>query len=196
MSVSIEDIKKLRAQTGAGMMDAKSALVEAAGDLEKAGDLLRKKGAASAAKRADRETKAGIITSYVHGDKIGVVVEVNCETDFVARTPEFKAFAHDIALHVTASDPQYLDPESVPGEVVVKERAIYAAEVEGKPADIVTKIVNGILAKFYETVCLIKQPFIKDPEKTIEQLTTEISAKTGEKIIIRQFKRLELGGQL
>lgn len=196
MSVSIEDIKKLRAQTGAGMMDAKAALVEASGDIEKAGDILRKKGAASAAKRADRETKAGVVTSYVHGEKIGVVVEVNCETDFVARTPEFKAFAHDIALHITATDPEYLNPESVPEAVVAKEREIYSAEVEGKPADIVAKIVDGKLAKFYETVCLVKQPFMKDPDKTIEQLTTEISAKTGEKIAIRQFKRVELGGQV
>ncbi len=196
MSVSIEAIKKLRASTGAGMMDAKAALVEANGDVEKASDILRKKGAASAAKRSDRETKAGVIDSYVHSGKIGVVVEVNCETDFVARTDDFKAFAHDIALHIAAADPEYLSPENIPEKIVAKEREFYMGEVEGKPADIVAKIVEGKLAKFYETVCLTKQPFIKDPEQSIEQLSTAISAKTGEKIVIRQFSRIELGGQL
>lgn len=196
MSVSVEDIKKLRETTGAGMMDAKKALVESDGDMEAARDALRKKGVASAAKRADRETKAGVIASYVHGEKIGVLVEVNCETDFVARTEGFKAFAKEIALHVAAAAPDYLDPESVPQAVVAKEREIYAAEVEGKPAEIIDKIVDGKLAKFYQNVTLVKQAFVKDPDKSIEDITTEISAKTGEKIVIRQYRRIELGGQL
>ena len=131
MSVSVEDIKKLREMTGAGMMDAKKALVEANGDMTAAQEALRKKGMASAAKRADREAKAGLISSYVHGEKIGVLVEVNCETDFVARTEDFKEFAKDVALHVAASAPEYLNPEDVPEEVIAKEREIYAAEVEG-----------------------------------------------------------------
>jgi elongation factor Ts len=182
--------------TGAGMMDAKKALVEANGDIEAAVDALRKKGAASVAKRADRETKEGVISSYVHGNKIGVLVEVNCETDFVARTEEFQQFAKDVALHIAASAPEYLNPESVPEAVVAKEREIYAAEVEGKPSEIIDKIVDGKLAKFYETVTLAKQPFIKDPDKSIEELATEVSAKLGEKIDIRQYRRIELGGQL
>ena len=196
MSISVEDIKKLRASTGAGMMDAKAALIEANGDLDAATDVLRKKGAASAAKRADREAKAGTIASYVHGEKIGVLVEVNCETDFVARTDDFKNFAREVALHVAAADPQYLNPESVPEKVVAKEREIYAAEVEGKPANIIEKIVDGKLDKFYQTVCLTKQAYVKDPDISIEQLTTQISAKTGENIVVRQFKRIELGGQV
>ncbi len=194
--VTVQDIKKLRDTTGAGMMDAKKALTEAGGDMQAAIDALRKKGAARAAKRADREASAGVISSYVHSDKIGVLVEVNCETDFVARTDDFKTFAREVALHVAASAPEYVAPADVPEEVVAKEREIYAAEVEGKPANIVDKIVEGKLAKFYETVCLTNQPFVKDPDKSIEQLTTEIAAKVGEKVVIRQFKRIELGGQL
>lgn len=196
MSIAVEDIKKLREMTGAGMGDAKKALVETAGDMEKAIEYLRKRGAAQAAKRADREAKAGVISSYVHGEKIGVLVEVNCETDFVARTDDFKEFAKDIALHVAAANPEYLEPESVPEDVVAKEKEIYAAEVEGKPENIVGKIVDGKLAKYYETVALTKQPFVKDPDKSIEELTTEISAKVGEKVVIRQYSRIELGGEL
>lgn len=196
MSVTVEDIKKLRNSTGAGMMDAKKALVEANGDLEAATTTLRKKGAARAAKRADREAKAGLVASYVHGDKIGVLVEVNCETDFVARTEDFKTFARDVAMHIAASAPEYLNPESVPEEVVAKEREIYASEAGDKPDDIVTKIVDGKLDKFYQSVCLTKQPFIKDPDKSIEQYQTDVAAKVGEKIEIRQFSRIELGGQL
>jgi len=196
VSVTVEDIKKLRNSTGAGMMDAKKALVEANGDLEAATTTLRKKGAARAAKRADREAKAGLVASYVHGDKIGVLVEVNCETDFVARTEDFKTFARDVAMHIAASAPEYLNPESVPEEVVAKEREIYASEAGDKPDDIATKIVDGKLDKFYQSVCLTKQPFIKDPDKSIEHYQTEVAAKVGEKIEIRQFSRIELGGQL
>lgn len=194
--ISVQDIKQLRDTTGAGMMAAKQALTEAGGDMQAAIEALRKKGAASAAKRADRETKEGIIASYVHGEKIGVLAEINCETDFVARTDDFKTFARDVALHIAASAPEYLTPEDVPEAVVAKEREIYAAEVEDKPADIIEKIVDGKLAKYYESVCLTKQPFVKDPDKSIEDYTTEISAKVGEKIVIRQYSRIELGGQL
>lgn len=194
--ITAQAIKNLRDTTGAGMMDAKKALVEANGDMQAAIDALRKKGAARAAKRADRETKEGMIASYVHGDKIGVLVEVNCETDFVARTDDFKNFARDVAMHVAASSPEYLNPESVPEAVVAKEREIYAAEVQDKPAEIIDKIVDGKLSKFYETVTLVKQPFIKDPDKSIEQYATEVSAKVGEKIAIRQYSRVELGGEL
>lgn len=196
MAVTIEDIKKLRDLTGAGMTDVKKALEEASGDIKAAQEALRIKGAASVAKRAGREAKAGLISSYVHGDKIGVLVEVNCETDFVARTDDFKQFAKDIALQVAATDPEYLSPEAVPEEVVAKEREIYADEAKGKPAEVAAKIVDGKLAKYYQAVCLTKQPFIKDDTKTIEQLTTEVSAKVGEKIVIRQYSRIELGGQI
>ena len=196
MSISVEDIKKLRDFTGAGMMDAKKALAEVDGDFDAAVTALRKKGAARAAKRADREAKAGLITSYVHGDKIGVLVEVNCETDFVARTDDFKTFARDVAMHIAASAPEYLNPEDVPADLVAKEREIYASEAGDKPDAIVNKIVDGKLTKFYETVCLVKQPFIKDPDKSIEQYQTEVAAKVGEKVDIRQFRRIELGGQL
>jgi elongation factor Ts len=196
VSVTVEDIQKLRKSTGAGMMDAKKALVEADGDMDQAVAILRKKGAASAAKRADREAKAGMIASYIHSDRIGVLVEVNCETDFVARTDDFKSFARDVAMHIAAAAPEYLDLETVPAEVVAKEREIYADEAGDKPDEIKSKIIDGKLAKYYEAVCLTKQPFVKDPDKSIETLTIEVSAKTGEKIVIRQFKRIELGGQL
>ena len=194
--VSVDMIKKLRDLTGAGMMDAKKALVEANGDMEAAIDSLRKKGAARAAKRADRETKAGVITSYIHSEKIGVLVEVNCETDFVARTEDFKEFAKDVAMHVAATDPEYLNPEDVPEQVVEKEKAIFAEEAAGKPENIIQNIVQGKLAKYYEAVCLTKQPFVKDPDKSIEAYATEVSVKVGEKVAIRQFKRIELGGQV
>lgn len=196
MSVSVENIKKLRDMTGAGMMTAKKALVESGGDIDQAIEYLRKKGEASAAKRVDREAKAGLVSSYVHGEKIGVLVEVNCETDFVARTDDFRNLAKDIALHIAAANPEYLNPESVPESVVAKEREIYAAEVAGKPDNIIEKIVDGKLAKYYETVCLTKQVFVKDPDKTIEQLITEAIAKLGENIVVRQYQRIELGGAL
>ena len=196
MSIPVEDIKKLRDITGAGMMDAKKALETAGGDMQAAQDALRKKGAASAAKRADREAKEGIVTSYIHGDKIGVLVELNCETDFVARTEDFKTLARDIAMHVAASAPEYLDPESVPADVLQKERDFHVEQVKDKPADIQAKIIDGKLAKYYETITLVKQPFVKDPDTTIEELITTVSAKLGEKIAVRQYSRIELGGQV
>lgn len=193
--MNIEDIKKLRDLTGAGMTKAKEALVEAGGDREKAIEILRKHGEASAAKRADREARNGVIESYVHSSRIGVVVEVNCETDFVARTDDFKQFAKDIAMHVAAAAPEYLNPDAVPAAVVEKEKEIYAAELEGqnKPAEILEKIIAGKMAKYYEVVCLTNQPFIKDPDKSIQQLTTELVTKVGENVVIRRYTRLELG---
>jgi elongation factor Ts len=193
MAVSIDDIKKLRDTTGAGMMKAKEALEAADGDMEKAIQHLREKGEASAAKKADREAREGVIEAYVHSGRIGVLVEVNSETDFVARTDDFKEFVRDIAMHIAAASPEYLNPEAVPAEIVAREREIYAKEVEGKPAEIIEKIIDGKLAKFYEGVCLTKQPFIKDPDVTIEKLTTALVAKLGENIVIRRFTRMELG---
>ena len=193
MAVSIDDIKKLRDTTGAGMMKAKEALEATNGDMEKAIQYLREKGEATAAKKADREAREGVIEAYVHSGRIGVLVEVNSETDFVARTDDFKEFVRDIAMHVAAASPIYLNPEAVPAEVVAREREIYAREVEGKPADIIEKIIDGKLAKFYEGACLTKQPFIKDPDVTIEKLTTNLVAKLGENIVIRHFTRMELG---
>jgi elongation factor Ts len=193
MAIAIEDIKKLRDTTGAGMMKAKEALEATAGDFEKAVQYLREKGEATAAKKADRETRAGLIEAYVHGGRIGVLVEVNCETDFVARTPDFKEFVRDIALQVAATNPEYLSPEAVPAEVVVAEKALYTKEAEGKPAGVVDKIVEGKLAKYYEQVCLMQQPFVKDPDISVGKLTTNLVAKLGENIVVRRFQRWELG---
>jgi elongation factor Ts len=193
MAISVEDIKKLREQTGAGMMKAKEALEAAAGDFDKATVYLREKGEASAAKKADREARAGLIEAYVHGGRIGVVVEINCETDFVARTEEFKAFARDVAMHIAATNPEYLNPEVVPVAVIEQERSIYRKEVEGKPAEITEKIVEGKLAKYYEQMCLTNQPFVKDPEISVSKLTTNLVATLGENIVIRRFARFELG---
>lgn len=196
MSVSVDDIKKLREMTGAGMMDAKKALIEADGSIDGAVESLRKKGAASVAKRAGREAKAGLVESYVHAGRIGVLVEVNCETDFVARTDDFKSLSHDIAMHIAAMAPEYIDPDSVPEGVVQKEREIYSAEVGDKPAEITQKIVDGKLAKYYDAVCLTNQPFVKNQDQTVGELITEAAAKLGEKIVVRQFSRIELGGAL
>lgn len=195
MAISAADVKKLRDQTGAGMMAAKNALEEAKGDFNKAIELLRLKGMASAAKKADRAANNGLIESYVHGGKIGVLVEVNCETDFVARTDDFKDFVHDLAMHIAAAGPAFLDVESVPAEVIEKEKAIYTEEVKasGKPAEHADKIVEGKLNKYYQSVCLLKQAFIKDPDQTIEDMVKSLIAKLGENIVIRRFERMELG---
>ncbi len=193
MAVTIEDIKKLRDSTGAGMMKAKEALEHANGDMEAAVKYLREKGDATAAKKSDRDARAGLIESYVHSGRIGVLVEINCETDFVARTEDFKEFARDISMHVAAANPEYLDAASVPAKVVENERSIYQTEVMGKPAEIIEKIIDGKLAKYYEGVCLLNQPFIKDPDKTIDALTKELIARLGENIVIRRFSRIELG---
>ena len=193
--MDIEKIKQLREMTGAGMMKAKEALAEAGGDLDRAIDLLRLAGASSAAKKADREARNGLIEAYVHAGRIGVLVEVNCETDFVARTDDFKEFARDVAMHIAASNPEFLNPESIPAERVEKEKAFFIEELSGqnKPAEMIDKIIAGKLAKYYETVCLTNQPFIKDPDKTITTLTTDLISKLGENIVIRRFERIELG---
>jgi len=195
MAVSTDDIKKLREQTGAGMMAAKKALEEAGGDFAKAQEVLRLAGAASAAKKSDRVAAEGVIEGYVHDGRIGVLVEINCETDFVARTEDFKQFAKDVAMQVAATAPEYIRPEDVPADVVDKERELIGKELEqaGKPAEMIEKITAGKLAKFYEQICLIKQPFIKDQDKTIEQLTAELVGKLGENIVIGKVSRLALG---
>ena len=194
--MNIDDIKKLRESTGAGMMDAKSALEEAKGDFDKAVVVLRKKGLAKAAKKAERTAAVGVVESYVHSDKIGVLVEVNCETDFVARTDDFKLFTKDIAMHIAAANPTYLLPSDISQNDLDKEKEIFADELKarGKPAEHAEKIIEGKLAKWYEDVCLMNQPFIKDPSQTIEQLRQALVGKLGENIIIRRFSRIEVGG--
>jgi elongation factor Ts len=189
-------VKELRVKSGAGMMDCKNALVEADGDIEKAGEILRKKGIAKASKKTDRVANEGKIESYIHpGSKLGVLVEVNCETDFVANTEEFNNLAHDIAMHIAASSPLYVKKEDIPAEVIDKEMDIYReqARAQGKPEAILDKIAQGKLGKYYSEVCLIDQPFVKDPDKTIEGLLTETIAKLGENITIRRFSRFKVG---
>ena len=196
MAITAEQVKELRERTGAGMMECKKALEETGGDMEKAVDLLRAKGAAKAAKRAGREAREGAIGSYIHmGGKIGVLVEVNCETDFVARTEDFQALVRDIAMHIAAANPLAVTPEEIPQEVVERERAIYLQQVkeEGRPEHLHERIVEGKLKKFFEENALLNQAFVKDPEKTVGQLITEVSAKTGENIVVRRFVRYALG---
>ncbi len=193
--ITASSVKDLREKTGVGMMDCKKALTEAGGDMDKACDLLRQKGLASAAKRGGREASEGFIASYIHMDKLGVLVEINCETDFVARTDEFRALGKDIAMHIAATNPSYLNPESVPAEVVEKEKEIYRAQVTGKPANIVEKILEGKIQKFYDDTCLVEQFFVKDPEgkKKIKDLITDAIAKMGENIVLKRFVRFQLG---
>ncbi|MBW7896089.1 MAG: translation elongation factor Ts [Opitutaceae bacterium] len=187
-------VNDLRIATGAGLMDCKKALIEANGSVEEATTILRKKGAASAAKKADRATKEGLIESYIHvGGKVGVLIEVNCETDFVARNEDFKAFVKDLCLQIAAASPACVTREEVPEADLAKEREIAAAQVEGKPPAAIQKIVEGKLEKFYSTVVLLDQPFVKQPEKTIKELLTERIAKTGENIQVRRFVRYQLG---
>jgi elongation factor Ts len=194
--ISSEVVKKLRDKTGAGMMDCKIALTESNGDMDQAIDFLRKKGAAVAAKRADRETNQGVVEAYIHaGGRIGAMVELNCETDFVAKTPGFKQLAHDIAMQVAAMTPQYVSREQIPQAVIEKELEIYKvqAQNEGKPAQIAEKISQGRLEKFYQETVLIEQSFIKDSGKTIKDIIDEETAKVGEKITVRRFLRYHLG---
>jgi elongation factor Ts len=196
MAVDAKLVKTLREMTGAGMLECKSALEEANGDLELAIEILRKKGVAKAAKKAGRETKEGLIHAYIHaGGRIGVLLELNCETDFVARNELFKELANEIALQIAAMKPQYVKREDVPREVVEKEGEIAreAAIAEGKPAHIAEKIAEGKLEKFYKEVCLYEQPYIKDDKKTVEELIKEYIAKIGENIQVRRFCRYELG---
>ena len=193
-AISATMVNDLRAQTGAGLMDCKRALVETNGNVEEAITILRKKGAASAAKKADRVAKEGVIESYIHlGGKVGVLIEVNCETDFVARNDEFRAFVKDLCLHIAAASPLYVSRDQVPEAELQKERDIAAAQVQGKPPAAVQKIVEGKLEKYYSTVCLVDQPFVKLPEKTVKDILTERIAKIGENIQIRRFVRYQLG---
>lgn len=189
-------VKELREKTGAGIMDCKKALQECQGDLEKAVEALRKKGLATAVKKASRATNEGLIHSYIHmGGKIGVLIEVNCETDFVARTDEFKELAHNLAMQVAASSPLYVSKEDVPEDALEKERRLYREQAleQGKPEKVIDRIVEGKLNKFYQEVCLLEQPFIREPEKTVSQLITEHIAKLGENIRVKRFVRFQLG---
>jgi elongation factor Ts len=195
MNITTSAIKELREQTGVGMMDCKKALVEANGDMKKAVEILRQKGLAMASKKAQRTASEGIIGSYIHMDKIGVLVEVNCETDFVAKTDEFKEFVKDIAMHIAASNPVYISREDVPKEVIEKERQIYASQVENKPPHVIDRIVEGKLEKFYTEQCLMDQIFIKDPEqkKRVKDILVDKIARLGENIVIKRFARFQLG---
>lgn len=194
-TISSEMVKSLREKTGAGMMECKKALTESNGDFEKAVGLLRQKGLASAAKKAGRVASEGIIGSYIHMGKIGAMVEINCETDFVARTEDFKELVKDIAMHVAAANPSYLSREDVPRDVIEQEKEIYRAQITDKPQHVVEKALEGKLEKFYTENCLVEQVFIKDPEqkKKIKDLIAEKIARLGENIVIKRFVRFQLG---
>jgi elongation factor Ts len=198
MAVTAGMVKELREKTGAGMMDCKKALSETGGDLEKAIDYLRQKGLSDAAKRTGRIASEGVIGSYIHpGGKIGVLVEINCESDFVARTEEFQGLVKDLAMHVAASNPLYLRREDVPEDVIAREKNIYEVQARegGKPEKIVERIVQGKLEKFFEEICLLEQPFVKDPDMSVNQLVSSVIAKLGENLVVRRFQRYQLGGQ-
>lgn len=196
MAITAEMVKELRERTGAGMMDCKKALVDAGGDMEKAAVILRERGLAAAAKKASRIASEGLVESYIHlGGRVGVLIEVNCETDFVAKTDEFKQLVRDLAMQVAASKPMCVRREEVPADAIEQEREIYRQQAlnEGKPEKVIDKIVDGRLDKFYQQVCLLEQPFIKDQDKTVGDLVTEKVAKLGENISVRRFARFELG---
>jgi len=196
MKITADMVKELRESTGAGMMDCKKALQEADGDMEKSVELLRKKGLAAAAKKAGRIAAEGAVGSYIHaGGKIGVLVEVNCETDFVARTDDFQALIRDIAMHIAAAEPRFVSRDEVTDEVMEAERRIYREQAieSGKPENVVDRIVEGKLGKFYSEAVLLEQPFVKDPDKTIQQLLAEKIAKIGENIQVRRFARFKMG---
>lgn len=187
-------LKELRDMTGAGVLDIQEALSEAGDDKDKALEILRKKGIAKLSKKADRIAKEGMVETYVHGGgRIGVLVELNSETDFVARTDDFKNLAKDLALHIAAANPLYVAIDDVPGEVIEKEREIYKEQAQGKPDDVVEKMIEGKLLKFYEEVCLLEQPFVKDPDKKISQLISDSVAKMGENVQVRRFARFVVG---
>ncbi len=199
MGISATMVKELRGKTNAGMMDCKVALKESGGDFEKAFEYLRKKGLSAATKRSSKTAKDGAIASYIHMQgKIGVLIEVNCETDFVARTDNFQAMTKDIAMHIAAANPTYLKPDDIPENVLEKEKQIYREQAlaEGKPEKIVDRIIEGKLKKYYEEVCLLKQKFVKDMDITIETLINNMIANTGENIILRRFARFQLGEEL
>jgi elongation factor Ts len=196
MSATAEQIKELRQATGAGILECRNALEQTGGDLQKATELLKEKGLATAAKRADRETREGILELYTHGDgRVGVMVEVNCETDFVGRTAEFRTFAHEVALQVAANAPRWVDSANVPADVLEEERreARRMAQADGKPEHVIEKIVEGRLEKFYQEHCLLRQAYIRDDSKTVADLVNETIAATGEKVTVRRFVRWSVG---
>lgn len=196
MNISAAQVNELRKVTGAGLMDCKKALAETGGDLEKAVDFLRKKGLAAAAKKAGRAATEGLVGSYIHaGGKIGVLVEVNCETDFVAKNENFQNFVKDIAMHIAAASPQYVRREEVPVEVVEREKEIYRSKARetGKPENIIEKIIEGQVNKFYADICLLEQPYVKDPDKTVQMYLNETIASIGENMSVRRFARFTLG---
>jgi len=197
MDVSANLVKELREKTGAGVMDCKKALAEAKGDLEKAIVWLREKGIAQAAKRSGRVASEGSIGAYIHaGGKLGVLIEVNCESDFVAKTPEFQTLVKELAMQVAAANPRCVNREDLPAGVIEQERQIYTSQSEGKPAQVVAKIVEGKLQKFYREVCLLEQSWVRDPNRTISDLIGEYVGKLGEKIDVRRFERFQLGESL
>jgi elongation factor Ts len=194
--ITAELVKTLRDKTNAGMMDCRGALKDADGDLEKAEVILRKKGILKAGTKADRATKEGIISSYIHlAGRIGVLIEVNCETDFVAKNDTFRAFVSDLCLHIVASSPKYVSREEVPADLIARERDIAADQVKGKPANVVEKIVDGKLNKFYADICLMEQPFVKNPDMTVTDLVKSKIAEIQENIVVRRFTRYAVGGE-
>jgi elongation factor Ts len=194
-AISADMVKELREKTGAGMMECKKALQESNGDFEKAVTVLRQKGLASASKKAGRAASEGLISSYIHMDRIGVLVEVNCETDFVARTEDFRNLVRDIAMQIAAANPLYVSRDQIPSDVIEREKEIYRAQISGKPPQVVEKIIEGKLEKFYNDTCLLDQVYIKDPEQKmkVKDLITEKIAKLGENIVVRRFARFQLG---
>jgi len=196
MAITATEVKTLREKTGAGMMDCKKALQESGGDMDKAIDYLRKKGLQKVEKKAGRSTQEGIIQSYIHpGSRLGVLVEINCETDFVARTDNFLTFAKDLAMHIAAAKPLVVERNQMTKDVIEKELEIYRAQAreQGKPENIIEKMITGKLEKFYQDYCLLEQAFVKDPDKTIKDLLTELIAKLGENIVIKRYVRFQLG---
>lgn len=195
MAVTIEDIKRLKALTGIGLTDAKAALTDADGDFDKALEALRKKGLTKAEKKGEREARQGIVDSYVHSDRIGVVLEVNCETDFVARTDGFKEFVHDVAMHIVAASPEFVSYDEIPAEEIEAKKAEFTekAKSDGKPENMIENIVDGMLKKHFAEKCLLDQPYIKNPDQTVGTFLKENISKFGENTVIRQFKRIELG---
>ncbi|TMQ72127.1 MAG: translation elongation factor Ts [Candidatus Eisenbacteria bacterium] len=198
MQITADQVKQLREMTGAGMMECKKALAESGGDVEKAVDALRKSGVAKADQRAGRMANEGRVDSYIHpGNRVGVLIEINCETDFVARTPEFEELVRNLAMQAAAAGAEYVRREDVPAERIERERAIYAAQLEGqgKPAAIVGKIVEGKLDKFFSEVCLLEQPYVRDDKKTVDDVLKESASKTGENLVVRRFVRFRLGAE-
>lgn len=195
MALDVKEIQRLREMTGVGMTDAKKALEDSNGDFDKALEEMRIKGLAKAAKKAERVAKEGLVGSYVHSGRIGVLVEVNCETDFVARTEDFKTFVHDISMQIAASSPQFVGEENVDEKTLTKEKELIKKELKesGKPDKMIDQITEGKIKKYYEEVCLLNQPYIKDPDQTVGDYLSEIVAKLGENIVIRRFSRIELG---